>query len=96
MRLVQVVRRADGDVVQRRAGLATQSPGMVIEALELGEKLALGRDAVDDAHGIIDVIGRHQLVAGIPDGRHVAGRNVAGRADQCESLHDSAPRMLRP
>lgn len=87
VRVVQVVGRADGHVVEPRGGAALQLVGKFLKALELGEEFALRRDAVDDADGVVDVIGHRQVVAQVFDGPHVAGCDVAGSADECEVFH---------
>ena len=89
VRVVQVVGAADGHVVKRGAGRALQGVGKFLEALEFGKKLALRRDAVDDAHRIVDVVGHGQVVAGVLDGTHVARRNVAGSANKGEIFHSN-------
>ncbi len=56
VRVVQVVGRADGHVVELGGGVALEVVGVFLKALKLGEKLALGRDAVDDANRVVDVV----------------------------------------
>ncbi|MNE81478.1 hypothetical protein D3C80_1781330 [compost metagenome] len=85
---MQVIRRADRDIVQRARGFSLQAVCMLEEKFKLGEELALRRDAVDDAHRIIDVVGRDQAVASVFDGPHMPGGNVTSGADQCEILHE--------
>ncbi len=57
VRVVQVVGRADGHVVEPGGGAALELVGVFLKALKLSKELALGRDAVDDAHRVIDVKG---------------------------------------
>ncbi|MNL41542.1 hypothetical protein D3C87_1639550 [compost metagenome] len=54
---MKVVGRTDGDVVKCSSRIALETVSVFVEALELGEKLALWRDAVDDADRVIDVVG---------------------------------------
>ncbi|MOA12516.1 hypothetical protein D3C78_1325190 [compost metagenome] len=87
MRVMQIVGGADGNVVQCSGRIALDAVGMFQETLELGEELALRRDAVDDADRVVDVVGRDQYVAGFLDGAHVTGGDVTGSADQGEVFH---------
>ena len=87
MRVVQIVGRADGHVVEAGGGVALELLGVFLEALKLGEEFALGRDAVDDADRVVDVIGHGEVVAQVLDGAHVAGGDVAGCADECKVFH---------
>lgn len=82
--VVQVVGTADRHVVQHRRGVALELMGALVEAFELREKLALRRDAVDDANRVVDVVGNSQVVAGVVDGAHVARSDIAGGADQAK------------
>ena len=84
---VEVVGAAYGDVVQRSVGIAAQVVGVLVEALELDEEVAVRADRVDDAHGVVRVVRRHERVPGLLDGAHVARRDVAGGADEGEALH---------
>ncbi len=63
MRVVQVVRGADGHVVESVKGAALEPVGEFLKSLELSEKFALRRDTVDDANRVVDVIGHRQIVA---------------------------------
>ena len=86
VRVVQVVGRANGHVVQRRGGVALQAVGIIVKALKIGKKLALRRNAVNDAHRVVGVVSHGQMVAQVFDGVHVARGNVAGGADEGEVL----------
>ena len=86
VRVVQVVGRADADVIQRGSRIALEAMGVVVEALEIGKERALRRDAVDDADRVVGVVGHGQVVAQVPDGVHVARGDVAGGADEGEVL----------
>lgn len=87
MGVVQVVGRADRHEVEPSGGAALQLVGKFLKALELGEELAVRRDAVDDADRIVDVISHGQIVAQVFDGPHVARCDVAGCADKCKIFH---------
>ena len=60
---------------------------MLVKALEVGEEICIRRQAVDDAHRVVHVVGGAQAVAGVFDGAHVARGNVAGGAYQCKVFH---------
>ena len=62
--------------------MAAQLLHVAVEALELGEESGVGKEAVEDADRIRAVERRDQAVAGVLDGLQVAGRDVAGGADQ--------------
>src|SRR3546814_8974474 len=81
-------RSTDGHLVDvfRLVG-PTHFVDMAVEPLELGEKFRIGEMAVDNADRIVAVQRRHQPVAGVFDGFHVARGNIAGGADQGEVLH---------
>ena len=87
VRVVQVVGAADGDIVKRRAGATLELMGIFVKALKFGKKFALGRNAVNDADGVVDVVGSGQVVAGGLNGLHVTRRNVAGGTNECKVLH---------
>ena len=84
VRVMQVIGRADADVIQRRFRLALEAMGKIVEAFKLGKKRALRRNAVDDADRVGDVIRHRQMVAQVFDGAHMARGNVASRANQCK------------
>ena len=63
---------------------------MIKKELELGKKLALGRDAINNTDRVIDVIGRNQAVTGVFDGAHMARSDVAGSTDESEIFHGSS------
>jgi hypothetical protein len=84
---VEVVGAADADVVECGVGVAPLVPGVLVEAFEVGEEVAVGADAVDDADAVVGVVGADEGVAGVGDGAHVAGGDVAGGADEGEALH---------
>lgn len=89
VRIVQIVGRTDGYVVDVfRVARPAHFVDMAVEPLELGEEFRIGEMAVDDADRIVAVQRRHQPVAGVFDGFHMTRGNVAGRADQCEVLHE--------
>ncbi len=87
VRVVQVVGRADGHVVEPGGGVTLELLGVFLEALKLGEEFALGRNAVDDADRVGDVVGHGQVLAQVFNGAHVAGGDVAGYADECKIFH---------
>ena len=88
VRVVQVIGRAHRGVMQGRVRVAPQLVAALEEALELGEELALGRNAVDDADRVVDVVGHGEVMAGVLDRPHVAGSDVTGGADQGEVFHE--------
>jgi len=69
---------------------------VLLKAFELGEKLALRRDAVDDADRIVDVVGGDQYVTGVLDSAHVTRSNVTGGADQGEVFHGCSSVLHQP
>ncbi len=84
---MQVVGRADGDVVDLRS--VTGAPQLVdvpVEALELREEVRVGEVAVEDADRVARVEGDDEAVAGVPDRLHVPRRDVTGSTDQREAL----------
>ena len=83
MGVVQVVRRADRDIVDALVA-AAQLVDMPVEALELGEEMRLREMAVDDPDGIVRVEGDLEIAAHGLDGLHMARRDIAGGTDQCE------------
>src|SRR5687767_12081004 len=85
MCVVQVVGRADTDVVNLPP-LAPKLVHMTVESLELGEEIRFREVPVDDADAVIRVERRDQLIVGVADGLHVPRRDVAGGADQGETL----------
>ena len=87
VRVVQVVGAADGHIVKRRGGVALELVGVLVKTLKLGEKIALGRNAVDDADGVVDVVSGGQVVASSLDGLHVTRRDVASGTNECKVLH---------
>ena len=87
VRAMEVVGAAHGNVIQGGAGVAPLIPGVFVEALEVGEEVAVGADAVDDAHAVVGVVGAHQCVARVLDGPHVARCDVARCTDDGEALH---------
>ena len=89
MGIVQVVGRAHADIVERPILPALQVH-VPVEALELGEEGGVGKEGIDDPHGIAGVERRLQRAAGIADRLHVAPCDVAGRPDQDEvsTAHD--------
>ena len=84
--VVEVVGGAHAEVVHG-GPLAAQLVEVAVEALELDEEVGLGEVAVDDAHGVVGVVGGQELVAGIFDGFHVARGYEAGGADEGEVFH---------
>ncbi len=58
MHMMQVIGRANGHIVEAGGGAALKLVGKFLKALEFGEEFALGRDAVDDADRVVDVVGQ--------------------------------------
>jgi len=83
--VVQVVGRADADVVDGRA-FAAEFVDVAVEALGFGEEIRGWEIAVDHADAVVGVERGDQLVAGVFDGAHVARCNKAGGADEGEGL----------
>ena len=88
MGIVQVVGRADGDIVNLSAIVSTAAHvNMTVEALKLRKKVCIRKVAVDDANRVVGVKRCNQIVAGGFDGLHVARGYVTGGADECEIFH---------
>ena len=66
MGVVQIIGRADRDIVDRSRLPPAQLVDMAVEALELGEEGAVGEIAVDDADGVAGIERGDQPVAGSP------------------------------
>ena len=80
MRFVKVIRRGDSDIVQPPPGPALRvHPG--VELLEFGKEFRLGKMAVEDANGIVDVHRRDEIPADVADGLHMTRSDIAGRSD---------------
>src|SRR3546814_639662 len=88
MSVVQVVWRANRNVIEGSRRGALEAVCMLLKTLEFGKKFALRGDAINDADRIIDVIGGDQNVTGVLDGTHVARSDVTGSADQGKILHE--------
>src|SRR5690554_2990199 len=83
--VVQVVGRADGDVIHSAAVIgAAQFVDMPVETLKLREKVRFREMTVDNANGIVLVHGGNEVVTSVFDRFHVARCDVTGSADQCE------------
>lgn len=93
--MMQVVGRADRDDIQGGRRIAFQPPGMVIESLELSEKIALRRKAVDNSDRIINVVCAGYLVASVLDGTHMARCYITGGTDKGKSFHTVSRERLR-
>jgi hypothetical protein len=90
--VVQVVRRADADVLDPLAlGAATQLLEVAVEALDLGEEARLEEVLVEHAHRVVRVGGGHQAVAGVADGLEVTRRHEAGGANEGEVVAHRCP-----
>jgi hypothetical protein len=88
MGVVKVVRRTDRGVIDFFAA-AAKLVNVTIELLESDEKLRIGKMAVQDADGVVWIIGGNEISAGFRDRPHVPGRNVTGGADKsigCQRL----------
>ena len=90
MRIVQVIRGADGNVIDL-AAFATELFQVSIETFELDKEIAVGEEAVEDADGIAGIQSGDEEVAGIFDGLEMAGRDIASGADESEGFHGSLP-----
>src|SRR5690554_7145450 len=83
--VVQVVGRADGDVIHSAAVIgAAQLIDVPVETLKFREKVRFREIAIDDANGIVFVHGGNQVVTSVFDRFHMARCDVTGSADQCE------------
>src|ERR1700722_1549549 len=88
MSVVKVVRRTDRGVIDFLAA-AAKLVNVAIELLKSDEKLRIGKMAVQDADGVVWIIGGNEISAGFRDRTHVPGRNVTGGADKsigCQRL----------
>ena len=90
MRVVQIVRRADRNIVDLFAA-ATHLVDVPVEPLEFGKEMRIRKIAVDDADGIVRIEGDLQIAANGLDRLHVARRDVAGGADQRKARHHLSP-----
>jgi len=85
MRVVQVIGRANADVIHTAL---VRSPAqfleMAVEALELAEIAHIGEVAIEYPHGVVRIGHGHERIAGVLDGLEVAGCDVAGYAGQCK------------
>ena len=85
VRVMEIIRRADADVVHAiGVGAAAQLLEMPIEALDLGEKPDVEGVGVENADGVVRIDRGHQAMTGVLDGLQVARRDVAGGAGQRE------------
>lgn len=88
MRVVQVIGRANADVIHAEL---VRSPAqfleMAVEALELAEIAHIGEVAVEYPHGIVWIGHGHERIAGVLDGLEVAGCDVSGYAGEGKVLH---------
>ena len=88
MGVMKVVRRADRGIVNFLAA-AAKLIDVAIERLEPDEELRVGKMAVQNADGVVRIIGGNKISAGFRDRTHVPGRNVTGSADKgigCQRL----------
>src|SRR5271166_4063992 len=100
MRIVQIVGRADCDVIYALAPPA-QLVNMAVEALEFREEMRRGEIAVDDTDRILWIERHSEVAPHRLDRMHVTRRNVACSPDKRELRHASlrlilifAPRLL--
>ena len=83
MRIVQVVRRADADIVNLLAAPPDEID-VAVEALELGEEARFGEKAIDHADRIGRVERGSERASRLFDGSEMTGRDIARRADERE------------
>jgi hypothetical protein len=81
VRIVEVIGRANYHIINVLSA-ALQFFQVPVESLEFCKKIGLRKMAVNDAYRIIGIVSGQQLVTGVFDGAHVAGRYKAGRADK--------------
>ena len=60
---------------------------MLIKTLELGKKLTVGLNTVDDADRVVGVIRHTQVMTQFFDGFHVPRCNVTSSTDKSEVFH---------
>src|SRR5690606_19207392 len=88
VRVVQIVRRADTDVVHAAVfGPAVQLREMADEALVLREEARLERVASEPTHRVVRIEGRHETVVRVVDGLEMPGRDEPGRSGEREVSH---------
>jgi hypothetical protein len=58
-----------------------------LEKFESSKKFALWRNAVNDANGIVDVMGHRKIVTQVLDGSHVPRGNVPSCPNQRKVFH---------
>ena len=86
MGIVQIVRRADGEVVDIDT-LGFHMVVMSVEEFLLGKKRGTGKIAVDNTYRIALVIRRYQLVACLLDGLQVTRSDISANPNKCKILH---------
>ena len=95
VRVVQVVRRADGDVVHAAGvGAAAQLFEVTVEPLELGEEPHVEGVAIEHADRVVRIHRGDETIAGVLDRLQVAGRHEPGDAGQGEVHRGLAHRWL--
>jgi len=90
MDVVQIIGRADGDVIDAPGlAAAAQLFGVAVKALELGERVDVGEPAVEDPDRVTAVAGSDEGVAGVADGLQMARGDIAGGADEGKVFHEN-------
>ncbi len=85
MRIVQVARRADAEVVDTlRFAEPTPFLEKAVEPLDLGEERRVRKIVIDDPHAVVRINRGEKNVAGVSDGFQVAGGDEPGRTDKRE------------
>ena len=80
---MEMVRRTDRHIVDLLAA-AAKLVDVTIEPLELGKEMRIRKMAVEDADGVVRIVGNLQIAADSLDRLHVARRDISGSSDQCK------------
>jgi hypothetical protein len=88
VRVVEIVRRTDRDVVDAsRFGTAARLLEKAVEALDLAEELHVERITVEHADGVIRIGRGQEATAGVADGVEMTRRHETAGADQGKVVH---------
>ena len=85
MGVMQIVGRTDRDVINTLSA-APQLVKAPVEPLKLNEEISIWEIGINDANTVIGIQGDQQIVPGILDRAHMAGRDITSRPDQRKIL----------
>ena len=89
MRVMQIIRRRNRHIIKPLTASA-QFVDMAVKALELGEKMRVGKVTVENTNRVIRIVSDHQVASRIPDSLHMPRRNIARSPDQRVCRHGNA------